>query len=262
MIRSRIAAALALTFSVAAGTSLLADVRTEEKSLVRFEGGLGKVINFFAGKAAKEGIKTTVALKGDRKAVFGDTEGTIVDLKEEKVYDLNMKKKTYTVATFADIRRRMEEARKKAEEEQRKAEAEQAKEAKKPEQKPEKDVQMEVDFDVKETGQKKAINGFDTKEVIMTITMREKGKTLEQSGGVVMTSSLWLAPTIPALKEVGEFELRYAQKLYGPMLAGANNTDLISIFEGVGQEAAGKISTQKLLDITEKACQTCSQRPG
>ena len=222
MIRSRIAAALALTFSVAAGTSLLADVRTEEKSLVRFEGGLGKVINFFAGKAAKEGIKTTVALKGDRKAVFGDTEGTIVDLKEEKVYDLNMKKKTYTVATFADIRRRMEEARKKAEEEQRKAEAEQAKEAKKPEQKPEKDVQMEVDFDVKETGQKKAINGFDTKEVIMTITMREKGKTLEQSGGLVLTSDMWMTPSIAAMKEIIDFEIRYAKQLNGPQTFGAS----------------------------------------
>ena len=34
-----------------------ADVRTEEKTQVRFEGGVGKVINFFAGKAAREGVK-------------------------------------------------------------------------------------------------------------------------------------------------------------------------------------------------------------
>ena len=52
MTRTRIAAALTLALSVSAGASLLADVRTEDKSLVRFEGGLGKVINFFAGKAA------------------------------------------------------------------------------------------------------------------------------------------------------------------------------------------------------------------
>ncbi len=48
----------------------------------------------------------------------------------------------------------------------------------------------------------------------------------------------------------------------GPMLAGANNTDLISVFEGVGQEAAGKISNKKLIEITEQACQTCGSCAG
>ena len=50
--------------------------------------------------------------------------------------------------------------------------------------------------------QRKTINGFDTHEAIMTITVREKGKTLEQSGGMVMTSDMWLAPKIAAMKEV------------------------------------------------------------
>ena len=50
--------------------------------------------------------------------------------------------------------------------------------------------------------------------------MREKGKTLEQSGGLVMTSDMWLAPKIAAMKEVADFDLRYAQKLAGPMVSG------------------------------------------
>lgn len=222
MTRTRIAAALALMLSVSAGSSLLADVRTEEKTLVRFEGGMGKVINFFAGKSAKEGVKTTVAVKGDRKALFGDTDGTIVDLTEEKVYDLDMKKKTYTVITFAEIRRRMEEARRKAEEEQKKAAAEEAKDAKETTKADENEPQMEVDFDVKETGQKKAINGFDTREVIMTITMREKGKTLDQSGGLVLTSDMWVTPSVAAMRELIDFEIRYAKQLNGPATFGAS----------------------------------------
>ncbi|HSV43607.1 MAG TPA: dihydroxy-acid dehydratase, partial [Candidatus Bathyarchaeia archaeon] len=40
----------------------------------------------------------------------------------------------------------------------------------------------------------------------------------------------------------------------GPMLAGSNNTDLISVFEGVGQHAVGKLSTEKLEELTEYAC--------
>ena len=44
--------------------------------------------------------------------------------------------------------------------------------------------EVEVDLQLKETGQKKTVNGFDTREVVMTITLREKGKTLEQAGGL------------------------------------------------------------------------------
>jgi hypothetical protein len=48
----------------------------------------------------------------------------------------------------------------------------------------------------------------------------EKGKTLEESGGMVVTGNIWLAPRIAALKEMEEFELRYAQKI-GEMFASA-----------------------------------------
>ena len=48
----------------------------------------------------------------------------------------------------------------------------------------------------------------------------------------------------------------------GPMLAGQNKTDLISVFEGVGQSLAGKISKEKLVEIAETACQTCGSCAG
>lgn len=220
MNHSRFAAALVL--AVCTGSApLLADVRTEEKSLVRFEGGLGKVINFFAGKAAKEGVKHTVALQGDRKATFSEADGTIVDLKEERVYELDLKKKRYTVTTFADMRRRMEEARKRAEEDARKAEAAGAGDARKPEP-DEKAPEMEVDFTVTDTGERRSINGFDTRQVIMTIVLREKGKTLEQAGGLVLTSDMWMGPAVPAMKELVDFEIRYARQLQGPDTLGAS----------------------------------------
>lgn len=44
----------------------------------------------------------------------------------------------------------------------------------------------------------------------MTIMVREKGKTLEQGGGMVLKSNMWLAPTIAAMKEVADFDLKYA----------------------------------------------------
>ena len=62
----------------------------------------------------------------------------------------------------------------------------------------------------------------------MTITVREKGKTLEQSGGLVMTSDMWLTPQTAAMNEVQEFDVRYAQKLLGPVVAGASPQDMAS----------------------------------
>ncbi len=40
----------------------------------------------------------------------------------------------------------------------------------------------------------------------------------------------------------------------GPMLAGKNNTDLISVFEGVGKYSVGKLSKKSLEELTEVAC--------
>jgi hypothetical protein len=221
MIRPFRAALAILLLVLAASPAIRADVRSEEKSKIEFAGVLGRMVNLFGGKGAKEGTVSTVAVKGNRKATFNDTTGQIIDLGEEKVYELDMKKKTYKVATFAELRRRMEEAKAKAEQN---AQKEQPRE-KAAEPAP-KENNVEIDFDVKDTGQKKVVNGFDAHQVVMTITVREKGKTLEENGGLVLTADEWLVPRIPAMKEVVDFDIRYAQKLYGPMIAGASAQDM------------------------------------
>jgi len=48
----------------------------------------------------------------------------------------------------------------------------------------------------------------------------------------------------------------------GPMLAGRNNADLITIFEGVGQEAAGKMPVPQLEELANTACRTCGSCAG
>ena len=75
---------------------------------------------------------------------------------------------------------------------------------------------MDVDFEVKNTGEKKDINGFSTTQSIMTITVREKGKTLQQSGGMVLTSDIWLTPSVPALKEIADFQMKYRAEALRP----------------------------------------------
>jgi len=182
-----------------------ADVKTREQMNMKFEGFLGFLLNH--GKAAKEGVVNTAAVKGNRKASMTEDRGEIIDLGEEKVYTLDVKKKEYTVKTFDQIRQEMREQAEKARKEQEKQEPQ----AKGEPQKPQKEY--EVDFDAKDTGQKKQIIGYDTHETIVTITVREKGKTLEESGGIVMTNDMWLAPRIPELKELADFEVRYWKAL-------------------------------------------------
>lgn len=204
---------LALLVALCASPAL-ADVKIRDKGSVKLEGFLGRMVGMFGGKAARDGVVTSRAVKGDRKIeLVGDSSGRIVDLKEEKIYELDLKKKTYTVTTFEEVRRRLREA-------QEKAEREAPKEERQPEAEPGKPArEVEFDFDVKETGQTKTIAGHNTREVIMTVTMREKGKTLEEGGGLVVTSDSWMGPVIPAMKEFADFEMRY-WKAIAPETAG------------------------------------------
>ena len=72
-------AALAVTLAVGSTTALLAEVKTQQKTQVKFEGMLGRMMGMFGGKAAKEGVVNTVAVKGNRKITIGDAGGQIID---------------------------------------------------------------------------------------------------------------------------------------------------------------------------------------
>jgi hypothetical protein len=211
---------LTVALAIAMSTSaLFADVKSQERTQVRFEGGLGKVVNFFGGRAAREGVVNTVAVRGDRMMSASDTTGEIVDLREEKVYQLDMKKKTYSVVTFAELRKQMEDAMARAKQQAEAARQEPQRQSDAEKGQPQKEY--EVDFSVKETGRTRPIAGYDTKESIVTVIVREKGRTLEEAGGMVMDTSLWLAPEIASLKELQDFRLRYARQVYGTMMAEA-----------------------------------------
>jgi hypothetical protein len=228
------------------GAAARAEVKVQEKSQLKFGGFLGGVINVFGGKAAKEGITSTVAVSGNRRLTSSGDTGEIVDLSEEKVYEIDYKKKTYTVTTFDEIRRRMREQEEKAAREAPSGGDSDAGTApERPAQRTADDPQVEVDFSVKETGARKSVNGFDAREVVATVALREKGKTLEQSGGLVITSDMWLAPVDTGAKELATFERRYFEKLNGPMVAGAEAqmATLMATYPGL-REAMGRLQTE------------------
>jgi hypothetical protein len=171
-----------------------------------------------------------------------DSTGQIVDLDEEKIYELDMKGKSYKVTTFAQIRQRIEEARERAAKAPREP-SEPAPARQQQGQQPE----MEIDFAIKESGQKKNINGFDCRAVVMTITTRQKGKTLDEAGGMVMTSNMWLTPKIPAMKEIADFEMRYAQKMSSAFFPGGAEqmAAMAAMYPGM-KEAMGRFQKENV----------------
>jgi hypothetical protein len=200
-------------FLLASTLGLSADVKSQQKSQIKFEGVLGSVAGIFGGKALKEGTITTFAVKGNRRMSTTDTSAELVDLDAEKVYRLDLRGKTYTVKTFDEMRAEFQKAMAKGKQEVSREKSD----AKEPE--------MESDVDIKKTGEKRVIAGASCDQVIMTLTVHEKGKTVDDAGGMILTSDMWMAPKVPALQEHMAFEMKYFQKLYGDQ-AGPAGKDL------------------------------------
>lgn len=229
MKRLLICCSVALSLVAVGAGAAQAEVKTRNKSQVKFEGMLGRMMGMFAGKAVREGIVSTSAVKGDRMVTLNDSTGRIVDLAEEKVYELDLKKKSYTVVTFAELRQQLKEAQEKAQRDAEKAAKEDAGREKDKEKEADKKApEMDVEFDVKETGERKAIAGYDAREVVMTITVHEKGRTIEDRGGLIVTSDMWLGPEIPAMRELAEFQLRY-WKAIAPEAPGMSPEQLAAV---------------------------------
>ena len=213
----RIASCLVVsTLLLSVAPRLAADVKTQHKTTFQLGGMLGSIANRFAGDAAKDGAVSTVAVRATRQLRSSAQSGRIIDLTEEKVYDLDIRRKEYRVTTFAELRKQWQDAQAKAAKDAKQGGGDQPADPK------QEGKQYEVSFTVKESGEKKTIAGHNTKETVVTVTLHEKGKTLEEGGGMVMTTSLWLTPKIAALDEIAAFDLKFNKAIYGDIFAGAD----------------------------------------
>lgn len=210
---TRVASILAVVAMAVAATH--ADVKTQQRTQVKLEGMLGRIAGLAGGGAAADGMTINVAVKGSRKADLNDRNGRIVDLSEEKVYDLDLRKKEYKVTTFAELREQWKKAKADAEKRAKDMPADEREGAAQSGQ------QLEVTFDVKETGATKSIAGHQAKQVIVTVTGFEKGKTIDESGGFVVTNDVWVAPRVAELDEIGQFEMKFFKAVYGEDITAA-----------------------------------------
>jgi len=208
--------------AAAVASAGLAEVKIDQKTQFHLAGVVGGIVNVFGGRAAREGVSTTEAVRGERKLSTNGSSGELIDLREEKVYSIDYDRRTYRVETFDEIRKKIEDERERARDRARKQASRDERSTETRENGPE----YVVDFDVRDTGARETVNGFGAHEVVTTATVHEKGKRIEESGGSILTAEMWMGPRIPGMKEIAEFDRRYFSKIYGSTYSAADMQQL------------------------------------
>jgi hypothetical protein len=208
---------------VAAGT-LFADFSYDQTTKITggAMAGAMKVVGVLSRQAAQP-VKTTTLLKGDRMATVSADSLQVIDLSRETVTEINLKNRTYSVVTFAQMAQAMEAAFKKASADS--------------------GTKTDVNFkaSVQETGQTKTISGLDTREVILKMVLEATDKDSGNKGAMNMVSNIWLARSVPGYGELRDFQQRMAAKLAwmpGSSAFAQGRGDMAKAFSDLAKESA------------------------
>jgi hypothetical protein len=182
--------------SILSAAPLLADFSYQQKSTLT--GGMlasaMKVAGVFS-KQAREPMMSTTAVKGDRMLRSSPGHVEIIDLSNQTITNVDLQKKTYSVMTFAEMKQALEQMQQSM----------QKKKSDDP------DVQLKVSAN--NTGATRTIGPYIAKETVVTIEMAATDQQSNQSGALVVTTDVWLAPPVDGYREIRDFQRRMAEKL-------------------------------------------------
>jgi len=171
------------------------------------------------------------------------TTSSIIDLDREVMINIDHKKKEYTEITFAEFLQRLKDMKEKM---------------KQPEQGGQKDQpEVKMSFDVKadRTGEKKNIAGYETEKVVLTMTATGEGtdnKTGETGkGGMVITSTNWMASSVKGYEDVRAFQMAFAKKM-GEMV---NANSMAQMMESLSKMSPELAEAMKKLEQEGKKLQ-------
>ncbi|MGA3224995.1 MAG: hypothetical protein ABSC65_14605 [Acidobacteriaceae bacterium] len=176
-----------------------------------------KSVSFLGGKAMKDMFApttTTTMVHGNQKAVISKDSTEITDLDKETITHIDNVRKTYSVVTFGQMRQAFENMPKQMAQAQQQAKQEQAQQ----QQPPKTDLKTSFDVTVKNTGVTKVINGLTAQEQVVTMQMHVTDPNAPPTEAVnsmtyVVTTDAWISPDPPEVKELQDFDKRFAQKL-------------------------------------------------
>jgi hypothetical protein len=229
-----------------------------------------KSVSFLGGKAMKDMFApttTTTMVHGNQKAVIGKDSTEITDLDKETITHIDNVHKTYTVMTFAQMRQAFENMPKQMAQAQQQAKQEQAQQPPPPKT----DLKTSFDVTVKNTGVTKVINGLTAQEQVVTMQMHVTDPNAPPTEAVnsmtyVVTTDAWISPDPPEVKELQDFDKRFAQKLMAGVDFSAwkaqmthQNPALMQMFSGkpgseeamaqMGKEMA-KLQGTRVMEVT------------
>jgi hypothetical protein len=168
-------------------------------------------------KQMTEPMSEITMVHGNQKAIVSKDYTEIWDLDKEVVIHIDTPKKSYSVTTFADMRKMIQEMPARMAQLQQQLKDEQAKAQQQKGQAPTVPPNLQFNFtvDVKDTGQTKMIEKYNAKQQIMTLTMNVTDTNNPDTKiAYTMTDEIWTTPDVPAeMKEVQEFDKRFGEKL-------------------------------------------------
>jgi hypothetical protein len=197
--------------------------------------GAMRMVGAFS-KQAREPMKHTVMVKGDRMVTLSADSASITDLGKETITEVNFKNRTYSVITFAQMQQAMAALQEKLKSQKG---AEQA------------DVNFKAS--VKDTGQTKVISGLNVKEMILIMEMEVKDRQSSQGGAMEVVTDMWLTPSIQGYDEVRNFHRRMAEKMaFGAPGMGGAMAQQPGMMKGMAEVAkeAAKLDGVPVLQIT------------
>jgi len=134
-------------------------------------------------------------VKGNRMAHVSADNVQVIDLDRETITDINLKNRTYSVITFAQMMEAMERAAQKVSGQTKG------------------DVNASFKASVKDTGEQKQIAGLEARRVILTLVMEAKDKDSGATGALNTRADMWLAQDVPGYSEIQNFYQRMSQKI-------------------------------------------------
>jgi hypothetical protein len=193
MIRKTISALIAMA---AAATMLYADFSYQQTTTITggMMASMMSVVGVFS-KSAREPVRVTVALKGDKMANRGANDSTVIDLNAQTITHIDFQKKTYSVVTFDEMKQALDQMSKKMEKQK------------------ESGPQAEFKVSVDSTGNTKQIAGHEAKEAILKMEMQTTDAKSGQQGSMTITSDMWLAADVAGYAQVRDFYRRMAEKI-------------------------------------------------
>jgi hypothetical protein len=210
-----------------------------------------KSVSFLGGKAMKDmfaPITTTTMVHGNQKAVIGKDSTEITDLDKETITHIDNVRKTYSVVTFAQMRQAFENMPKQMAQAQQQAKQEQ------PQQPPPPKTDLKTSFDVtvKNTGVTRVINGLTAQEQLVTMQMHVTDPNAPPTEAVnsmtyVVTTDAWISPDPPEVKELQDFDKRFAQKLMAGVDFSAWKAQMTHQNPGMMQMFASKPGSEEAM---------------